>query len=321
MAWMRVDDHLGQHRKVLSIPRLIRKQAIGVWTLAGSWVAANLTDGYVPGYYLEEIGADQIEVDALVAAGLWHGAGHDCRACPQPQSGDYWVHDWLDVNPSRAQVEAERKAAAERQRRAREKAAEKRRGEADRHAVSHGVSHTTRHVTADDADDAPADDMLPIGPSRRDSDASPQDNESSHAVTHAAVTAASRSPQPSPTQLVGNSPLVGGVGGEASPQAAPPTPRRAATDRGTRLAEDWQPTSKTSSDLSAQYARPEGWWRIERERFGNYWQSKPGKDGRKIDWDKTWRNWVHEAVRRESRGGLSVINGAARNPHFPEGWR
>lgn len=121
MAWMKVDDGLGQHRKILSIPRIIRKQSIGVWTLAGSWVSANLTDGYVPAYYLDEIGADQIEVDALVKAGLWEAV----------EEG-FQFHDWLDVNPSKVQVMAERRASADRQKRARERAAEKRRDEQSR---------------------------------------------------------------------------------------------------------------------------------------------------------------------------------------------
>jgi len=29
-------------------------------------------------------------------------------------------------------------------------------------------------------------------------------------------------------------------------------------------------------------------------KFADYWHSKPGKDGRKLDWLATWRNWVRE---------------------------
>jgi hypothetical protein len=28
------------------------------------------------------------------------------------------------------------------------------------------------------------------------------------------------------------------------------------------------------------------------KRFADYWKAKPGKDGRKTDWEATWRNWV-----------------------------
>jgi hypothetical protein len=52
------------------------------------------------------------------------------------------------------------------------------------------------------------------------------------------------------------------------------------------------------SELPADWA---AWCRSERQdldpqatfdRFGDYWRAKPGKDGRKVDWLATWRNWV-----------------------------
>lgn len=36
----------------------------------------------------------------------------------------------------------------------------------------------------------------------------------------------------------------------------------------------------------------------EHERFTDYWQAKPGKDGRKLDWPATWRNWMRTAEDR-----------------------
>jgi hypothetical protein len=54
-------------------------------------------------------------VPTLIARGLWHAAGHTCDRCPQPVDPHGWiVHDYLDYNPSRADIEADRKAARDR---------------------------------------------------------------------------------------------------------------------------------------------------------------------------------------------------------------
>jgi hypothetical protein len=68
--------------------------------------------------------------------------------------------------------------------------------------------------------------------------------------------------------------------------------------RGSRLPKDWQPSEANRNYAianmltDAQIAR-------EVERFRNYWHAKPGKDGVKLDWDATWRNWIIGAVERQ----------------------
>lgn len=37
----------------------------------------------------------------------------------------------------------------------------------------------------------------------------------------------------------------------------------------------------------------------EFERFCDYWRSKPGRDGRKLDWRLTWNNWMRNAEDRQ----------------------
>lgn len=84
-----------------------------------------------------------------------------------------------------------------------------------------------------------------------------------------------------------------------------PAPKPAA-DRGSRLAADWRPSAD-----DWQFAVSElGWPMAEREaeKFRNYWLSKSGKDGRKVDWGRTWRNWVMAANDRFGGG-----NGRNRN--------
>lgn len=119
MPWFKVDDRLHTHPKWLaSSPR-----ARALWCSAGSWCAAMTTEGVVPRHVLATLGGRTRDADELVTVGLWH-------AHP-----DGWVfHDWLHMQPSAAQVEADRAAARERQRRAREKASASRRDSSVTHA-------------------------------------------------------------------------------------------------------------------------------------------------------------------------------------------
>ena len=71
MPWFKVDDGFTSSRKVISIPRQHRMLAIGAWTMAGNFAAKELTDGHVPQYYLDEIGATEDIVDLLINADLW----------------------------------------------------------------------------------------------------------------------------------------------------------------------------------------------------------------------------------------------------------
>jgi hypothetical protein len=103
MSWFKVDDGFSDHPKVRSIPRATRAAAIGLWTLAGSWSAKNLTDGHVPAYMLAELGCTRGQAAALVQAGLWLRAGDG-----------YDFHEWDDHQPSREQVTERRAKTAER---------------------------------------------------------------------------------------------------------------------------------------------------------------------------------------------------------------
>jgi hypothetical protein len=71
MPWFKVDDGFTSSRKVISIPRQHRMVAIGAWTMAGNFAAKELTDGHVPQYYLDEIGATDDIVNLLINADLW----------------------------------------------------------------------------------------------------------------------------------------------------------------------------------------------------------------------------------------------------------
>ena len=110
MPWMKIDDSFESHPKVKSIPKGKRTKAIGLWTLAGSWCARHLTDGFLPSYMVGELGGTKAESSLLVSASLWHEV-----------DDGFTFHDWTDHQPSRAKVEEEREAAKERMRAARER--------------------------------------------------------------------------------------------------------------------------------------------------------------------------------------------------------
>lgn len=112
MPFFFVDDGLYDHPKVKALPRgPIRRGAIALWTIAGSWSSRYLTDGLIPPHMIEELGATPKDAAALVAADLWHDAHHECGQCPYVPADHYLFHDWSEYQRTKDQVERERKAA------------------------------------------------------------------------------------------------------------------------------------------------------------------------------------------------------------------
>ncbi len=78
-----------------------------------------------------------------------------------------------------------------------------------------------------------------------------------------------------------------------APSADPPK-----SPRGTSLRADWALPDRWRQ--WAEEVRPDLDVEATAESFRDYWVAKPGKDGRKSDWQATWRNWV-----RGQRGGTA----------------
>lgn len=112
MVWFKVDDKLHSHKKAMRAGA----EAMGLWALAGSWAADQLTDGWVPDYAALRITAHAEEyAGRLVAAGLW---------IEGEREGDkgWWFHQWVENGqPTRSDVEKKRAGLRERQRRFRDK--------------------------------------------------------------------------------------------------------------------------------------------------------------------------------------------------------
>lgn len=105
MSWVKVDDHMPRHPKFLGLDR-DRLVCQGVWLDGMCYASAYLTDGFVPAAALEK-GSERY-AERLVVAGLWDRV-----------EGGYRIHDYLDYQPTKAQVTESRRKNAERQSRLR----------------------------------------------------------------------------------------------------------------------------------------------------------------------------------------------------------
>ena len=103
MTWFKVDDQWLRHPKT----QALSKDGKLLWLAGGLHCAAHLTDGVILKTSLRLIAAEAdvkpTTVAELIAVGLWH-----------EESDRYIVHQWLDYQPSREQVEGDRAKARER---------------------------------------------------------------------------------------------------------------------------------------------------------------------------------------------------------------
>lgn len=122
MTWLRLDDGFDENLKLL-----LAGPKAGWLNVRGMlFCARNETDGFIPKEALAKIGSDYSAqqrtklVRSLIEAGLWHLAKEapKCKRCKhrwKKTPGDGWViHDFLDFNPSKEKLEADRAAARSR---------------------------------------------------------------------------------------------------------------------------------------------------------------------------------------------------------------
>jgi hypothetical protein len=109
MVWWKVDDKLHCNTKIRNV-LADEPAALALWTVAGSWSADELTDGFIPDSqlpWLMPAGAEQL-ARKLCRARLWRRV-----------SGGYQFHEWSEDgdgtrrNPTRAEVEEDRRKKAE----------------------------------------------------------------------------------------------------------------------------------------------------------------------------------------------------------------
>jgi hypothetical protein len=139
MTWVKIADEFYRNPKM----RAAGKNGRALYLAGLCYCASGLTDGHVAAIALPVLAAEaevpgKATAAKLVDIGAW-----------VPVNDGWCIPDYLDYNPTREQVQAERDAAKERQRRARDKASESRRmsrrdigrTSPESHAVSAPVSH------------------------------------------------------------------------------------------------------------------------------------------------------------------------------------
>ena len=97
MGWVKVDDGFSEHPKAIDLSLAAK----GLWVEGLCYCSRRLTDGLVPAGVVRRAGGEE-QAAELVAAGLW-------EAC----EGGWRMHDYLDHQRSKSQVESTAKARAE----------------------------------------------------------------------------------------------------------------------------------------------------------------------------------------------------------------
>ncbi len=110
---------------------------------------------------------------------------------------------------------------------------------------------------------------------------------------------ATKSQQPEPYPESKNPPAPDGAAPPIQPPPIPANlvrkPKNGPAQRGTRLTPDWNPTAEHHT-LGSELGITGEWFGAETDKFRDYWIAKPGKDGCKLDWDATFRNWLRKAA-------------------------
>lgn len=125
MSWLKIDDGIMDHPKVEAAIDEAGPWVVAVYLRSMCHAAKGLTDGKISRRAAKRLLADVDESDAvlgaLVANGLWDDLG-----------GNYQVHDYLDYNPTREKVQAEREAARLRKDASRKRSRDRSRRDTDR---------------------------------------------------------------------------------------------------------------------------------------------------------------------------------------------
>lgn len=104
MPWFNVDDKMFSHEK----PRKAGLEAIGLWAVCGSFCSNNLTDGFVPEWYVKSWSRGARLAQNLVDARLW-----------EPADGGWQFLSWPEYQRTKAEIEADRAQARERMKKTR----------------------------------------------------------------------------------------------------------------------------------------------------------------------------------------------------------
>lgn len=116
MSWVRIDDRMPRSAKLMGLS----DRAKWAYVASMCYASEEETDGAVPAGVQREMGWARVRKD-LVEAGLWHerpcgeGACLDTdRQAEKLAKGGHVIHDYLEYNPTHAELEAKRAKARDR---------------------------------------------------------------------------------------------------------------------------------------------------------------------------------------------------------------
>lgn len=140
MSWVRIDDKAWSHPKLAGLSG----NAVRLWLFGLCWCNQQESDGCVPSAMLRVLGGAPKVAAELVAAGLWEATDDGWR-----------FHDYLNYQPSREQLAAQRNATRERVTKHRER---------ERNAVTPTVSNASETLPPIPTRPDPNQIQPPVGP-------------------------------------------------------------------------------------------------------------------------------------------------------------
>ncbi|MCX5522245.1 hypothetical protein OG342_05100 [Streptomyces bobili] len=284
MTWVKLDDRFPSHRKIA----LLSDRAFRLHVSAMCWCAENLTDGHIGERELPLIAHVRnikATAKALEEAGVWD------------RTDDGWaIHDYLDYNPSREQVQAERKKNAERQ----EKFRRRKNGKpvppdganAPSNGRSNGVTQTAETRDDDTTEARPRHDGDTTATGTRSLfDEEPQVSEVRHGVTNEAPSRPVPTPPLSMADVDGRS----ARSSAAERDAFAPTPIEVDAFHLTDAMRRWCAATYPGLDVDHSTAQ-----------FVSHYRST---GTRRKSWPDAWQKWIRDdAQRAQQRRPFSPSN-------------
>lgn len=271
MPWFALDDGFDTHPKV----RKAGNAAVGLFVRLGVHATRHLTEGHLDGEIVRDYGT-AATIRKLVAVGMLHDAEHGCRRCPRPADDGFYIHDYLDYNKSRAQIEASREAARKRQNRGRE-TARRNRNERDSDA---NLSSNSHQNDASFTSNWGQNDPLFEGSTAGQEDMSRRD-------THEGVTVVPSPPLPS--HNYDGADVGGGTTGSraADLEALAPTPIEVDGFQLTDAMRRWANATYPAVDINYATAQ-----------FISHYRSTGAK---RRSWPDAWQKWVRDDAQRATQ--------------------
>lgn len=272
MPWVRLDDRFPSHRKVA----LLSDRAFRLHVSAICWCAENLTDGYIGDRELPLVARlrnAKTVAQQLVDAGLWDRAD------------DGWmVHDYLDYNPSRDQVLAERKKNAERQERfRRRKSGKPTPPNGDRNGVTNGATPGNDEISDESKrGQTKHEDDVNVYGNHSVPEQTSQVNEARNAVTNDAPT------RPVPLSMADVGGSSTGSSAESEQRPAGLAPIDADGFRVTDGMRRWAKRDGFSDLVDIDYATAQ---------FVSHYRST---GARRSSWPDAWQKWIRDDAKKAS---------------------